>query len=323
MLASIKRKQIPVGEEFAGKKLIGDSSDTPQPDIEYTNFDSVDPVPLQNAFSDIARKQEALYTARNAANLADSKFRGLAVKPAQNEIAQSVGFDSGLGSTSISGAGRLALNISDLYGKARSALTGEDSIVRAEKSAILKNKEAVDRLKTSSAARRGQLEPVKPVDPYRIGAPIAIANIDIPTTVSTEDVVSDVKNVLGTVFEQAVQPRPGEDPQLAIQRANALVEDSTKVLLSGTESEKRLLIASLQDMGLLPENPIKGEIDSHIPIPKDRQQYIENLRQDVKNGGMTMTFFAKQLRAMANKHDGRILSNRMARPKNLLGLYGD
>jgi hypothetical protein len=131
----------------------------------------------------------------------------------------------------------------------------------------------------------------------------------IPTNVRSELVVAEAPKWAEQIAQQASVPMSGESPAMAIARGKVLGQDFMRVMQFGHDRERRTMVSRMQKEGFMPPNPIQGEVDGFIELPEDRQKFIDNLKADKAAGKISNADYIKQLNAMSDPNNGRIITS--------------
>lgn len=206
------------------------------------------------------------------------------------------------------------------YSNIKSFFSGRDPVVTRMQTFDKKTQESLQLLKNrQTVLQSGQLPNRRPIinPDGSIGRTISgigsiaellgVAQATIPTRLNTELVTQSVDDWAYYIGEQAAVALPGETPESARIRSDAMVAQFLKVMESGTDKEKRKMLAELQSLGLIPNNPY-NEIDGKIELPQDRQKFTEDKKAELTQTGDVIRY-AKQLNAMSNPYDGSIVTD--------------
>jgi len=141
----------------------------------------------------------------------------------------------------------------------------------------------------------------------------AMAAAMVPNTLNLEEIMQQPEMAANMIFQGASVPLPGEEPALAQQRAGAMAQDFMQTVQNGTDFEIMQFIAHAQNQGLLPQSPIKGSVAkngmTYIPLPEDRQKFVESRRMDLSNGSLSKAEYYAQLNAMSDASNGKVIES--------------
>lgn len=135
----------------------------------------------------------------------------------------------------------------------------------------------------------------------------------VPNTLSIEEIMQQPEMAANMIFQGASVPLPGEEPALAQQRAGAMAQDFMQTVQNGTDYEIMQFIAHAQNQGLLPPSAIKGSVSkngmTYIPLPEDRQKFVESRKMDLSNGSLSKAEYYAQLNAMSDASNGKVIES--------------
>jgi len=179
-----------------------------------------------------------------------------------------------------------------------------------------KGQEAADLISKMQRYKAGRLQNQPRQDFSTAGANLeyaAMAAAMVPNTLNLEEIVQQPEMAANMIFQGASVPLPGEDPALAQQRAGAMAQDFMQTVQNGTDFEIMQFIAHAQNQGLLPQSPIKGSVAkngmTYIPLPEDRQKFVESRRMDLSNGSLSKAEYYAQLNAMSDASNGKVIES--------------
>lgn len=179
-----------------------------------------------------------------------------------------------------------------------------------------KGQEAADLISKMQRYKAGRLQNQPRQDFSTAGANLeyaAMAAAMVPNTLNLEEIMQQPEMAANMIFQGASVPLPGEEPALAQQRAGAMAQDFMQTVQNGTDFEIMQFIAHAQNQGLLPQSPIKGSVAkngmTYIPLPEDRQKFVESRRMDLSNGSLSKAEYYAQLNAMSDASNGKVIES--------------
>jgi hypothetical protein len=210
-------------------------------------------------------------------------------------------------------------------GKVYDWVTGSDKQTRVALGLEKKTQEAADFMQKMARYKAGRLQnqPNKAISTAGNNIEFAsMAAAVVPNTLSLEMIRETAQPTAEYLFQQASQPGPGESPELAQQRAAGLAQDFLTTMEKGTDKEQIAMVAQLQAMGLIEQSAIKGSVSRNgitfIPLPADRQKFVEDRKSDLSNGTMSKAEYYAQLNAMSDPANGKVIESAEKQKANQL-----
>ena len=179
-----------------------------------------------------------------------------------------------------------------------------------------KGQEAADLISKMQRYKAGRLQNQPNPAISTAGAGLEYAAMSaamVPNTLSIEEIMQQPEMAADMIFQGASVPLPGEEPALAQQRAGAMAQDFMQTVQNGTDYEIMQFIAHAQNQGLLPPSAIKGSVSkngmTYIPLPEDRQKFVESRKMDLSNGSLSKAEYYAQLNAMSDASNGKVIES--------------
>lgn len=277
--------------------------------IQNANRELLDTLPGGKRINEISRETGDLINVSEQLQAAQARVSNSEIQINAN--------DAGTvpqGGASIGTSGNFYTRLTPLFSKVGDALHLTSTDGRVKRLQTKQNIEVSRKLGEQSRIRQGQERQLTSAQQKAQGIFGALATSNmvqaaVPSTFGTSELMYAPEAVAEEIFTQASQPLLGESPETAQARAGALASDLMMVAQTGTQKQKRVMIATLQDQGLLPPNPIRGEVDGYIELPEHRQSFIQDRKVDLVEGKIDLLSYIKQINVMSDPSNGRIIKN--------------
>jgi hypothetical protein len=198
--------------------------------------------------------------------------------------------------------------------KFNEAVRSLDKPTSGFESVVAQQKKAQSRAAAGSAMQANQYKKQSAQIRSDVAASMfAIPRFDFETNIGLDQIEAQPMLFMATLAEN-LQNIPASSPEEQEMVATSMMQDAEKVLRTGTQKDKRMFVSQLQEMGVIPMNPIAYEVDGYIDLPEGRQKFIDNKRVDLAQGKIDPLEYGLVLLSMTDKNNGKIPKDRTMKP---------